>query len=78
MKLSMKYSGIHKVSFLLQQLQFANQVPLKKNLICLNSMSFFEIETSNWDTPQQINLTDDPKSIIPVTSQNGFRFVNYT
>ena len=77
MKLSMKYSGIHKVPFLLQQLQFANQVPLKKNLICLNSMSFFEIETSNWDTPQQINF-DDLKSIIPVTSQNGFRSVNCT
>ena len=77
MKLSMKYSGIHKVLFLLQQLQFANQVPLKKNLLCLNSMSFFEIETSNWDTPQQINF-DDLKSIIPVTSQNGFRSVNCT
>ena len=77
MKLSMKYSGIHKVLFLLQQLQCANQVPLKKNLLCLNSMSFFEIETSNWDTPQQINF-DDLKSIIPVTSQNGFRSVNCT
>ena len=55
----------------------ANQVPLKKNLLCLNSMSFFETETSNWDTPQQINF-DDLKSIIPVTSQNDFRSVNYT